>query len=199
MQIEDALGRSETWANGVRQAIEGAQFPSTSRHQLGASLLWLANEHQFAIHSLGEAGLFRPLLALLRPQLEACVRGTWILGVATDDEIHQFFNDERRLSFKALSDQLLKLPEYDNPMFKSLVSAYNRFCDHTHGGIVQAKSGVTPTALTSNVDPEYVALAIDVSVQAGFLSAHELCRFLDNASAVQEQVRELFKQCERTA
>lgn len=86
--LEDAIRISETLA----QRLHGLRLPNDSRSRVAFACFACAQQHQAAILILlqREHPLEATAFALLRPLLEATLRGEWILHCATNEQVSTF-------------------------------------------------------------------------------------------------------------
>lgn len=71
-------------------------FKHSERNVGSATLFDLAHEHAKSIAILIDHKLFGSAYALLRPCIEAYIRGSWLLYCATDDEVTRFTSRDAR-------------------------------------------------------------------------------------------------------
>lgn len=86
--LEDAIVVSET----LGQRLHGLRLPNDSRSRVAFACFACAQQHQAAILILlrREHRLEATAFALLRPLLEATLRGEWILHCATNEDVRTF-------------------------------------------------------------------------------------------------------------
>jgi hypothetical protein len=85
-------------------------FKHTERNSGAASLFDLAHEHAKSIAILIDHKLFGSAYALLRPCIEAYIRGSWLLYCATDDEVTRFTS--RDAKWPSLKQQMSELSKH---------------------------------------------------------------------------------------
>jgi hypothetical protein len=85
-------------------------FKHTERNSGAASLFDLAHEHAKSIAILIGHKLFGSAYALLRPCIEAYIRGSWLLYCATDDEVTRFTS--RDAKWPSLKQQMSELSKH---------------------------------------------------------------------------------------
>ena len=88
INLKDAIKISET----LGQRLHGLHLPNDSRSRVAFACFACAQQHQAAILILlqREPRLEATAFALLRPLLEATLRGEWIIYCATNEQVETF-------------------------------------------------------------------------------------------------------------
>ena len=183
MQIAAALDRAEAWMKRGHALTDGLTFVTSNRARVGVALLSLSGEHQMAIHTLANHQLFGSAIAMFRPQLETCVRGTWYLRCATDAQVDDFVKGSEPPKIDTLLAAIEATPDYGTGILAKLKGGlWRKLCDYTHGGITQVKGRTKRDEISNNLDPAYVALVLDASVLLAWVAATTLVLQTDGQS-----------------
>lgn len=86
------------------------RFSSSERKTGAATLLDLSHEHAKSVVLLIDAKHYGSAFALLRPCIEAYIRGSWLLYCASDSEVDRFVN--RDTQWPSLSKQMKGIEGY---------------------------------------------------------------------------------------
>lgn len=149
------LQRFRRWMTDSAALIDMLSFPTSQKSRIGLSLLHLSQEHQDSICELMTLGLVGSALALLRPQFEACLRGTWVLLCATDDQADKIIRGKEPPTVTEMAEDIGKVIGPDNNllgMYREKI--YKHLHDFTHGGAAQIKARNTATEITSDYSEE---------------------------------------------
>ena len=158
MPLERALERSDQWMRECASLVNGASFDTTNRLRVAVSLLHLCIEHQTGIHSLVNLGVIGSAFALLRPQLEAYVRGIWYHRCATDQQVTAFLGGAEPPKIGALIGALQTLDGFDAVLLNDLKKkVWRNLNDFTHGGTIQVKARISMNEIASNYKYEHIA------------------------------------------
>ncbi len=115
-------------------------------------------------------------LALMRPTIEAYVRGSWLLYAATDDELHKAGNDQFANDFfgKIVAD--LEQPgRFDHGALSHLKGdTWKRLCSYTHTGYQQIGARLTPSGLGYEYDEGEILGALNLADSISLMSTIEL-------------------------
>lgn len=146
------LQRSDEVIRWVHANLHGKKIPalpSEKRVQLAAACWHIAIDHQMAVVVLVHETLHASALALMRPTIEAYVRGLWLLYAATDHELDKAGNDQFANDFfgKIVAD--LEQPgRFDHGALSHLKGdAWRRLCSYTHTGYQQIGARLTSSGL----------------------------------------------------
>lgn len=171
MPLEAAITQSKNWMTECSSLIDGTSFTTTSRLRIAASFMHLCVEHQQGIHTLVDHGLIGSALALLRPQFEAYVRGTWYHRCATDDDIEKFLRGLEPPRISHLLSDLKVLPNFDGARLEAIKqAAWNALNDFTHGGVGQIKARITRDEITRCFKPEHIVGLLNYSATLSLLA-----------------------------
>jgi hypothetical protein len=132
-------------------------------------------EHQAAIALLFDAGLYGSLMALLRVQTEALVRGLWFQECATDEDVRRFQKGKFDKTFAELITEYeakIGTPEGVLSGFKRVAwKALNGF---THTGMHQITRRHSPGKVEANYSEEELGQSLGISGTLGLLACGTL-------------------------
>jgi len=179
--IADAIVAANTLSVWLAEQLNGFRIPSLpeeKRVQLSSACFHIAMEHQQAINTLIVQGLSGSAMALIRPAIEACFRGHWLMMVASGDELDLVGRDERDAfpPFQAIVSAIEgPLRIGDDGMSKALRGPWwSRLCSYTHTGYQQIGARLTPTGLGSGYTDEELLSALSIASVAAIMSAASL-------------------------
>jgi hypothetical protein len=139
MTLNETLQKAKDTKQTIEQLLSGIKTGTMTKDLIVASYLALAKQHHSSIILLIENNLYSSAVALSRPLLEACYRGTWVELIADEDECENINTPEYDWN-KRKTWQLAKEVDnvLDDKVFHSVyernIKALNGF---THGGLEQ--------------------------------------------------------------
>ena len=171
--LEEALKKSERWMVECNSLLKGTSFPPTDRNWVAITLQHLSIEHHQGVHVLLDRNVVGSALALLRPQLEAYIRGVWFHYCATDKQVRDFKRGKGRLpEFGQLIEAIEKIDGYDCGTLSAFKKdVYGVFNDFTHGGSIQVRARISGGEVVSSYLPEHVLGALSESMKLSMLAA----------------------------
>jgi len=177
--VSDRLKRSEEvlhWVHANLNGLKVPALPTSKRMQLAGACWHIAIDHQMAITLLVEQTLHASALALMRPMVEAYVRGLWLLNAATDEELDKAGRDEFPIGFfnKLVAD--LEQPGRLRPGALSRMKGdtWKRLCSYTHTGYQQIGARLTPDGLGYAYEDVELVDALSVADSIALMSVIEL-------------------------
>ena len=182
-EVKKAIRELQGVTAWIQQATHGMELPADRRARMAFGCLDLAIEHQAGIAVLVGQPYWGAAFALVRPLLDAFVRGLWLARAASDADLDLFerdglrsksFGDLVRESEKALGHELGALSKLKD-------SSWGILSDFTHTGFqhVVRRNSATHTG------PNYpeteklqvlklaTALGLVATVEFAALSGHE--------------------------
>ena len=192
--MQTAILHASEWVKGSMELLQDFSFPRNDRNWLSAAYFGLSIRHQAALVTLFENNLPHSALALIRPQLEAFIRGTWVRRCATNEQIDKLSSTEIDVKFPSIPKMIEAIestPAYCNES----LSAYRKQSfeihnDFTHGGKRQLILLSAEKYIDDAVDSEIVIAALKNSTRLGLLASIEMCA-LDEASHIAEKLANL--------
>lgn len=180
--LNDAIEKSKRWMQAAQALTDGLQFDTTPRGRLSVTLHHLAIEHHSAIHTLVDLHVWGSAFALLRPQLEAYVRGMWYGACASDEDISKFFQDIDPPHFTVLAKQLEDVGAVDGTLLRIHKKSWKQLCGFTHGGLAQVANRNTRDDIVSRYELKDVAGLIGGSAVLVLSSCAGIARVINDES-----------------
>jgi len=179
--LNDEIEKSKQWMEKAATLTDRLQFDTTPRSRLSITLHHLCIEHHQAIHTLVDLHVWGSAFALLRPQLEAYVRGMWYGACASDQEVSEFFKNEEPPSFKKLVKQLETAGVVDGTLMQIHQKSWKELCGFTHGGMSQVRNRNTRDDIVSKYELKDVAGLVSGSAALVLSVCAGIARVIDNA------------------
>jgi hypothetical protein len=179
-ELEVAIQKSKRWMEEAARLTNGLSFTTSDRNRVAVSLYHLCIEHHQAIHTLVDHGVIASAFALVRPQLEAYVRGAWFAVCATDDQVAEFLRNEDPPAIRILIEQLEQHEAYkDGNLSRMKRELWDTLCGFTHGGLVQVLARNTRDEIKQRFVLPHVTGLIKASPILSYLSCVGMARILD--------------------
>ena len=175
------LARSERWARMTADLLHGRDLADREpRTWMAATLYHLSIGHQFGIHALVRDGINGSATALVRPQLEAYLRGLWVRHIADDDALSAVERNERDLpGVRAI---IAKLPA-DHERVRDIVTPiWSDLCDYTHGGFIQIAARAHETGIGEQYRPGHMEILLATSCTLLVLGAVGMAELMQDES-----------------
>jgi hypothetical protein len=179
--LNDAIEKSKRWMEAAQSLTDGLQFDTTPRRRLSVTLHHLSIEHHSAIHTLVDLHVWGSAFALIRPQLEAYVRGMWYGACATDRDIAKFFKDVDPPPFKKLAEQLEAVGAVDGTLLQLHKQSWKQLCGFTHGGLIQVRNRNTRDDIVSRYELKDVTGLVGGSAVLALSACAGIASVLDDA------------------
>lgn len=135
------------WVHSRLDGLKIATLPHDKRTQLASACWHVAVEHAQAIVLLGHAELYGSARALIRPLLEAYVRGLWLRLAATDDQVDDAGQDRFPNDFGRLIADVEGTGTVPAGGLGVLKANWKRLCSLTHTGYQQLGARLTSEGL----------------------------------------------------
>jgi hypothetical protein len=151
----------------LEQRLVGIELENKPRQRVAYACYSIAREHYAAILLLlqQEPPSYATAFALLRPVLEATLRGEWIAECASDGQIKTFaLGSKRQLDMSSVVEALQKKSKADNMhsvLYKKLwpiVSAYTHTYEH------QLRHWISVEPPIQNYAPEQIAWLLNAAM-----------------------------------
>lgn len=179
-RLDEALARSKenlVWVADLLNGLEIPALPRDRRVQLAAGSQHLAIEHGQAIVTLIDRAFYGPALALLRPMLEAHIRGIWLRARATDNEVAAAAEDR--------FPRLERMIEGVEPLQDLKQKFWSYPSSYTHGGTHQIGARLSPSELGTAAGRDMAEGALQRSDWVQLVAAAELARAASNQPLVE--------------
>jgi hypothetical protein len=107
------------------------------RPAIGYSFIRIGLQHLGGLLLLAEKESYVSCLALLRPMIEAHVRGLWFLSCATEKQVKELAKTREKFRFPAFREMLETVAKDTAKVSAQFLSGENwaDLCDYTHGGL----------------------------------------------------------------
>jgi hypothetical protein len=156
----------------VRQQIDGITLAEPcKRSHLSAACFVTSIEHGLAILVLVDEGLHGSALALVRLQLEAYVRGTWLAQCASDNEVDKAGQDE----FPKMNPMITSLEKpglLDSALLSKIkLDAWDSLNSLTHTGYQQIGGRLNEDGVGSCFDDNQIQVALNWAESLTLLAA----------------------------
>jgi hypothetical protein len=168
MRIDVQLSKSIDEANEFAAKLYGRKLNDNYRSKVAAVCFAVSQQHHNSILVLLSRNppLHATGFTLLRPLVEAVVRGLWLSHVATDAQVEEYVNSGTKLDIASMMkslDSVTGLTAYQSIYRKnwSALSAY------THTGEMQVQRWFK----TNDIEPKYSAQEISELIKLSGLVA----------------------------
>jgi hypothetical protein len=188
------LASAGEYVEWLRVQVHEKTIPSTDRVRAAAACFALAQEHHHAMVLLAEHRLYGSAFSLLRVAFEAYVRGEWLNGCATDQQVELFLRGEEPPRIAMLVEQIERLPTFNAQTLSRVKQAHwPALCAYTHSGGLHTQRWQTSSAVEPNYSPEEVDEVLLFAEIIGSLSAIAITGFADDEQSA-SRILEQFKQ-----
>jgi hypothetical protein len=163
------------------------QFPKASRRvNLLMGYTHIVVTHTYSIIRLASDGADASALAMMRPLVEAHLRGVWLHDAASEDEIQRLING--KLTFPSWNRILTAIqPRYPTGLFVHAERNYETMCGYTHGGVEQISRVIDAEGRILSNYPDKLVIS-NMRLSTGTLATHAIivCLALDRRDAAAE-------------
>jgi hypothetical protein len=197
-ELEDAIQKSKRWMEQAALLTDGLSFPTSDRNRVAVSLYHLCLEHHQAIHTLVDHGVIGSAFALVRPQLEAYVRGAWFAACATNRQVARFLKNEDPPKIGVLIEDLEKRAAYkDGSLRRMKAELWDTLCGFTHGGLIQVLARNKDDEIAQRYNLPHITALIKASPILSYLACVGMARVLDRqplAATMREAHQVIYKE-----
>jgi hypothetical protein len=201
MDLDKDKAISAQWLDECSAHVgSGVLHNCTRKRVISASLLHLALEHHGGIQvlvSYEPSPLYGSAAALLRPQFEACVRGIWLGGCASEKDIDKFVKGGEPPVIDKLIRDIETLPGYTEGKLKAIKDeVWRTLCGLTHGGSTQSASRISKREIGSNYRKRQVRGIIFSACNVTLVASVAFAQLLGDqgmANALWSAYRKLFR------
>lgn len=191
MNIERQLRNAENVMHWVHQKLDGLKVPAlqtSKRAAIAAGCFHVAVGHQQGIFVLVTNQVFGSALTLIRPIVEAYLRGMWLLYVASDEQVDQAgrdqFPDGKRIMRELQSVEGLPVSWVGD-------NWWTRLCSYTHTGYQQIGSRLTTAGLADNYDEVEITTALTWANGMALLSVMQFAALTNSEQLAVEALAKL--------
>ncbi|MFN4010542.1 MAG: DUF6988 family protein [Pannonibacter sp.] len=137
-EFECLVERSSAFVKWIGDSIHELEVEANPKTELATSLLYVSLLHHSAIVHLFDWHGATSALALLRPQLDAYIRGVWVRQVASEADVAAIQSHRIDLPMaKPAAAELEASGLFDKDTLSKIVKAnWSTLCDFTHAGIL---------------------------------------------------------------
>lgn len=179
--VADAIVAANTLSIGLAEQLNGfriPRLPEEKRVQLSSACFHIALEHQQSLNTLVVQGQYGSAVALIRPAVEACLRGLWLMLIASSDQLDAVGRDERN-AFPTF--QMIVRAIESSSGIKGTPTAdvlggepWSRLCSYTHTGYQQIGARLTANGLGAAYHDDELRSALAVASVSAVISAASL-------------------------
>lgn len=194
MSIRPRIVSSFEEINWANQSLNGIEAPTSRRNRVALGSLHLAMEHGEAIPILIASGLIGSASSLLRPMLEAYVRGVWFSYRASEDQLTEF-TQEICPSLSLLLGEVEKVEGYDTGLFSSIREKHLKILHSlTHGGFVQIVRRQDGEGVAANYDADEIDETLEFSQALRRCCAVAVCGIVNRPDIAAEFLERVVSQ-----
>lgn len=180
--IEHQLLKSNEWLNLCSKLIGGLTFDGYLKNVISVSLADLSIEHNRSINLLVQSYNYGSAFALIRLQLEACVRSNWFFHCAKEVEIKSFYDGGEPPKIQLMIDAIETVDAYTEKQLSGIkFKVWRNLNGFTHGGDFHVRSRISSTEIVSNYDNKLVMELIHFSTKITLFSATTISWVADNS------------------
>ncbi|EOB3604646.1 TPA: hypothetical protein I7680_20935 [Vibrio vulnificus] len=185
--------KTSRWVQSFKALTTGLVAQNDERHQIGLGLLYTSNEHCCSILDLTTRNLNSSAFALLRSQLEAYIRGLWVLHCASPENLKIINTPEEKrkkgdVGFPSKNDMVSALCEReefkDGALKTSVDNMWSLLCDFNHGGGVQAAWHVGRHGIGSYYTKSQVASLHQITTKISYLNSVAMAKACNSEDVV---------------
>ena len=181
INTEQQTLKSNEWLNCCSKLIDGLTFDNCAKNIISVSLADLSIEHNRSINLLVQNYNYGSAFALIRLQLEACVRSIWFYHCAKETEVESFLNNGDPPKIQPMIDAIETIEGYTEKLLSSVKSKYwKNFNSFTHGGDFHVRSRINASDVASNYNSEQIIKLIHFSTKISLFSATTISWVTDN-------------------
>ncbi len=180
VRLADAIIAANALSIWLAEQLDGFRLPNLpkqKRVQLSSACLHVAMEHQQSVNTLIAQGHCGSAVALIRPAIEACFRGHWLMLVASGEQLDGVGKDEKNAfpPFQTILSAIEGPLGIGNRMSEALRGQWwSRLCSYTHTGYQQIGARLIPSGLGSGYTDEELLAALSIASVAAIMSAASL-------------------------
>lgn len=186
--LERAVRAAAQWMFILVDSVDQLTMPPGYRQLVAAMYQHMAIEHFKGIITLVADGLHTPARALVRPQIEAHLRGRWAMSCATDQAVLALLNGEERSDpppitalTKVLEEKKALCPDDAQAIRRALRHALH---DLTHGGTHQLRARLVGHSIEEAHPPRAVVRSVLNSALFSCLAGQNLANWADSMPTV---------------
>lgn len=179
-------------ANFVAGELDETELPASDRMRAAGAAWWVSLEHHSSIVFLIRNAKHASAYALLRPQIDAYLRGLWLSASASESELAGFLSGDDAPGGAKLGSRLEAEGCFDpNSLTSIQKQIWAAVCDYTHTGSRQISRHLIGSSIEQAHDPDELIELLSAAGGWALMSAigvasaaqdHEKCERLLNAA-----------------
>jgi hypothetical protein len=186
--LQQAWKAAVELANFVAAELDETKLPASDRMRAAGAAWWVSLEHHSSIILLVLNAKHASAYALLRPQIDAYLRGLWLSVSASEAELAGFLSGDRSPGGDKLARRLEAEGCFDPDSLTAIQKQiWATVCDYTHTGSRQITRHLTDSSIEPAHDPDELIELLSVAGAWALMSA------IGVASAAQDH-----EKCERS-
>lgn len=191
------LAQIQAISKRIKPYLKEIPVSNQGRYRISAALLLVADCHFQAILYLLERKLFfASAFALIRPLVEASLRGAWALHCNDEDAVEAARRDDK---FPMMSDAIERLEKMEGFACGTLSKVFSPckkvFHSYTHGGTFQVLNHLTEDAIEPNFPQEVIDEAMTIAAFFGLFTAANVALLAGNEDLA-EKISDIFEELE---
>jgi hypothetical protein len=176
MVLDDVLAGTKKFIAVIADSIDDLSFDASDKNRAAAGCLQISIEHHASIELLVENVHHRgSAAALVRPQLEAFLRGAWLHRCATEQAATDFLNDKNPPGPTALIVALEQNEFFKNGALSMLKQKlWDGLCSYTHAGGLHVARRIAATEIVANYSDEEMIEMFEVCNLVALMASYEI-------------------------
>jgi hypothetical protein len=156
--------RNQTFADWVGGKIDGLQVSADPKVRLASAAFSVSLSHHVAIAGLVIHQQLISACALLRPQIEAYLRGMWLAHLASESELQNVRNGGDPPGVIKITKLLEENDQFEQGSITRIAkSNWPAICDFTHTGIRALVSHLSPMDIGPNFQNDEIVELLQAS------------------------------------
>ncbi|ELP2675625.1 hypothetical protein R1U57_004522 [Vibrio parahaemolyticus] len=184
---------TERWLQSLKSLTSKLTVKADDRNRLALALMYSSNEHCCSIYELCGKNIPASAFALLRPQLEAYIRGLWVANCASIDEINGIYGGKEFPTKNVMLTAITKLEEFNDGVLQDKVNQmWKTLCDFTHGGGVQGAWHIGRHEIRSYYEKRQIDTLYKLSCKISYLNSIAMAKIC-NSEPISEKLTHSYK------
>jgi hypothetical protein len=191
-ELKKTLRKAQDLHRWIAERQDNIEIPRQWSSLVPGLLFDLAIEHHVGIVHLAIARINGSAFALLRPAMEALVRGAWLQRCATPEQVEAFVAKEALpLTFGGLVEAVEVHADFSDKMLSQLKhGSWKALSSYIHGGIFQLGRRIKDDTIEPNFEPEEVVEVLKASGTFALLALRQIA-YLAKHDALSKEVDEM--------
>lgn len=185
MVLNSILAGTKKLISAIADGTDDLSIDGCDKNRAAAGCLQISIEHHASIELLIENLHHRgSAAALVRPQLEAFLRGSWLHRCATENEATAFLNDKDP---PGPSDLITELEQHeffkDGALTILKQKLWDGLCSYTHAGGLHVTRRISATEIVANYSDEEMIEMLEVCNLVALIAAYEITEIAQSTSS----------------